>query len=214
MTDCPSLKEHFFWHLPFHVSMSVKLSPQTISLLRLLFLTPSLLCFHVSESPRTIPLLRPLCLTPSLSCFQVGESPRTIPFLKLSFYERPPLPPFLTPSLSCFHVSEAIIKDIPLLTILLPCLPSLGKRPIKVPNLKSLRFPPPPPPPWACERISIKIRFVIGPSNTLFDSLYVCTFQPRTLTCCGSDGVKTIFSDTFPFMFPCQWIPHQGPPLF
>ena len=37
---------------------------------------------------------------------------------------------------------------------------------------------------------SVKIRFVTGPSNTLFDGVYVCTFQPRNLTCWGSEGVN------------------------
>ena len=59
---------------------------------------------------------------------------------------------------------------------------SLSKRPIKVPNLKSLR----PLFPFArgSERISIKTRstesrFLTGPSNILFASVYVCTFQPE-----------------------------------
>ena len=45
------------------------------------------------------------------------------------------------------------------------------------------------------ERTSIKMhsaesRFVIGPSNVLFGSLYVCTFQPRIFTGWGSEGVN------------------------
>ena len=41
---------------------------------------------------------------------------------------------------------------------------------------------------------SIDSRFVIGPSNILFASLYVCTFQPRYLKGWGSEGVKNEFA--------------------
>ena len=37
---------------------------------------------------------------------------------------------------------------------------------------------------------SIESRFVIGPSNILFASVYVCTFQPGNVTDWGSEGVK------------------------
>ena len=36
----------------------------------------------------------------------------------------------------------------------------------------------------------IEYRFVIGPANILFASVCVCTFQPRTLTASGSEGIK------------------------
>ena len=38
----------------------------------------------------------------------------------------------------------------------------------------------------------IEIRFVIGPLNTLFDGVYVCTFQPGNLTCWGREGVTLV----------------------
>ena len=49
----------------------------------------------------------------------------------------------------------------------------------------------------AGERISIQMhsverRFVIGLSNILSAGMYVCTFQPRNFTGCGSEGVKNI----------------------
>ena len=69
--------------------------------------------------------------------------------------------------------------------------PSLRKRPFKVPNLKLLVavFPIH----LIRERISIKMHstesgFVKGPSNILFASLYVCTFQPGNFTGWGSDA--------------------------
>ena len=37
---------------------------------------------------------------------------------------------------------------------------------------------------------STETGFVIGPSNTLFDGVYACTFKPGNLTCWGSAGVK------------------------
>ena len=50
---------------------------------------------------------------------------------------------------------------------------SLGKRPVKVPNLKSLR-------PFRPSRIAIKMHstksiFLVGPSNMLFADVYECT---------------------------------------
>ena len=42
---------------------------------------------------------------------------------------------------------------------------------------------------------STESRFVIGPSNKLFDGMYVNTFQPGHLTGSGSEGVKTISKD-------------------
>ena len=65
--------------------------------------------------------------------------------------------------------------------------PSLEKRPIEVPNLKSLRLCPL----FACERTSTKMhsiesRFAIGPSNMLFAGVYVSNFQPGKFTSCGT----------------------------
>ena len=81
------------------------------------------------------------------------------------------------------------------LTLSLPCLPRrhCGKRPIKVTNLKSLWLFSPFA--WAPERTfvkmhSIEIIFVIGPSNILSASVYVCTFQPGNFTGWGSEGVN------------------------
>ena len=37
---------------------------------------------------------------------------------------------------------------------------------------------------------SIDGRFVLGPSDTLFAGLYVCSFQPGNFTGWGSEGVK------------------------
>ena len=36
------------------------------------------------------------------------------------------------------------------------------------------------------------MRFVIGPSNIQFASVYVCTFQPRHFTGCNSEGVNLV----------------------
>ena len=71
--------------------------------------------------------------------------------------------------------------------------PSLSKRPIKMPNLKSLR--PFFPFAWTREKKSIKLRrtessFVIGPSNILLAGVRECTFQPGNCTGCGSEGVE------------------------
>ena len=57
--------------------------------------------------------------------------------------------------------------------------PSLEKRPIEAPDLKSLSHLPLFA--WTRKRISTKMhstesRFVIGPSNILFAGVYVCTF--------------------------------------
>ena len=62
---------------------------------------------------------------------------------------------------------------------------SLGKRPIEVPNLKSLQLFPIFA--GAHERTSVKIysteiRAVIEPSNILFSGVYMSTFQPRKFT--------------------------------
>ena len=71
--------------------------------------------------------------------------------------------------------------------------PSLWKRPIKVPNLKSLRLFSP------CARareqnsvktLSTESRLVIGPSDILFASVYVCRFQPGNLADWASEGVN------------------------
>ena len=72
-------------------------------------------------------------------------------------------------------------------------VPSLGKWPIKAPNLKSLRLFLLVA--WARERTSIKMhsiksRLVIGPSNILFGGMYVRTFQPGNFTGEGSEGVN------------------------
>ena len=70
--------------------------------------------------------------------------------------------------------------------------PSLGKRPTKVPNLKSLR-------PFPLHMGTLKdfyqmhnteSSFVTGQSTILFAGMYVCTFQPRNVTGWGSEGVK------------------------
>ena len=71
-------------------------------------------------------------------------------------------------------------------------MPSLRKRPIKAPNLKSLR--PFSPFTWARERISIKIhglesRIVTGPSDTLFAGMYMCALQQGNFTGWNSEGV-------------------------
>ena len=81
--------------------------------------------------------------------------------------------------------------------------PSLGKQLTKVPNLKSFRFFFLSPFASAHEMISVKMhtiksRFVIGPSNILFASLYVCTFKPGNFTGWGSEGVKVLFLPTPP----------------
>ena len=75
--------------------------------------------------------------------------------------------------------------------------PSLGKRSIKVPNVKLIR--PYLPFARARDRTSIKMRgtesrFVTGPSNTLFAGGYVIIFQPGTFTSCDSEEVKHKYS--------------------
>ena len=37
---------------------------------------------------------------------------------------------------------------------------------------------------------SVENRFVIGPSNTLSEGMYVCTLHPGNFTGCGNEGVK------------------------
>ena len=72
---------------------------------------------------------------------------------------------------------------------------SLGKQPIKVPNLKSLNLMPHfawAPNSTSIKTNSIKSRFVTGPSNILFASLHVSTFQPGNFTGWGSEGVKMV----------------------
>ena len=72
--------------------------------------------------------------------------------------------------------------------------PSLGKLPIKVPNLKPLRLVLPPshdPVNGFLLMHSIGSRFVTGPSHMLFGGVYVCTFQPGNFTGCGSEGVNS-----------------------
>ena len=82
------------------------------------------------------------------------------------------------------------------LTRSLPCLhaaPSLGKRPIKEPNLKSLSFFPPFA--RAREKSSIKMHstdsiFVTGPWNILSAGMYVCTFfSPDILQAAAVKGL-------------------------
>ena len=89
--------------------------------------------------------------------------------------------------------------------------PSLGNRPIKVANLKSLSFflfffsPLSMNTRKAFYRNGhFEIRFVIGLSSTLFDGVYVCTSQPRNLTCCGSEGVN--ISKEPLLISDCAWI--------
>ena len=38
--------------------------------------------------------------------------------------------------------------------------------------------------------LNIESRFVVGPSNTMFTGVYVCTYQPANFTGCGSEGVN------------------------
>ena len=45
----------------------------------------------------------------------------------------------------------------------------------------------------------IECRFVIGPANILFAGVCACTFQPRTLTASGSEGVKQTKNDEIRF---------------
>ena len=76
---------------------------------------------------------------------------------------------------------------------MLAALP-LGKRPIKMPNFKSLRFFFAPLA-GARERIyitmhSVESRFVMESSNTLLGGVDVCTFDPGHFTGWGRDGVK------------------------
>ena len=76
--------------------------------------------------------------------------------------------------------------------------PSLGNRPMKIPNLKSLRLISSAA--WAPERTSIKTysiesRFVIGPSDILFAGMHVCTFQPANFTGWRIEGVKMALMD-------------------
>ena len=73
--------------------------------------------------------------------------------------------------------------------------PSLGKRLIKMPNLKpSMGFLAS----FAIKTHCIERRFVIGPSNILFAGVYVCTFKPGNFTGWGSEGVKVLFLPTPP----------------
>ena len=72
------------------------------------------------------------------------------------------------------------------------------KRPTKVPNLKSLRsFFPLHMITWkdVYENSKYWSRFLIIPSNILFTSVYMCTFQPGNFTGWGSEGVnvKTVW---------------------
>ena len=82
------------------------------------------------------------------------------------------------------------------------CLPrrhsKKKKRPTKVPNLKSLRsFFPLHMITWkdVYENSKYWSRFLIIPSNILFTSVYMCTFQPGNFTGWGSEGVnvKTVW---------------------
>ena len=58
---------------------------------------------------------------------------------------------------------------------------------------------------------SIESRFVIGPSNILFEGVYVCTFQPGNCTGCGREGVNkermAVWSESFPGRdeVRCSW---------
>ena len=62
----------------------------------------------------------------------------------------------------------------------------LAKRPIKVPNFKSLRLPPHPPPllhehvkGFLSKCTALKVRFVIGPSDILFTACKCTPFCPE-----------------------------------
>ena len=72
-------------------------------------------------------------------------------------------------------------------------VPSLEKRPVKVPNLKSLRlFFSLCVSRWKdfCQMHSVESRFVIRPSDILSAGMCVCTFQHINFTGCCSEGVN------------------------
>ena len=71
------------------------------------------------------------------------------------------------------HVFQAFNPFTAMLAV-----PLLLKRQIKVPNFKSLKFPPELMKglDTSIKMHSIERRFVIGPSNILFAGVYVCTF--------------------------------------
>ena len=73
------------------------------------------------------------------------------------------------------HVFQAFNPFTAMLAV-----PLLLKWQIKVPNFTSLKFPPEHMKglDTSIKMHSIERRFVIGPSNTLFAGVYVCTFQP------------------------------------
>ena len=78
-------------------------------------------------------------------------------------------------------------------------MPSLGKRPIKVPDLKTLRlfFLHLCMSKWKDfyeNAHTIESRSVTGPSTILFAWVYVCTFQPGNFTGWGSEGVNALIS--------------------
>ena len=108
----------------------------------------------------------------------------------------------------CDFQGDAVRRDVNPFTAMLAAQ-SLWKRPIKVPNLKSLRLLPP------CARareqnsvktLSTESRLVIGPSDILLASVYVCRFQPGNLADWGSEGVNV----NVPFL---RQLPLTSPPL-
>ena len=91
------------------------------------------------------------------------------------------------------------------LTLSLPCLPRChsknDQRKCQIWNQSSIFVPFV----WARKRISTKMRsiesrFVIGPPNTLFAGVYVCTFQPGNFTGWGSEGVNSSFHRSSPLL--------------
>ena len=82
-----------------------------------------------------------------------------------------------------FFSPESLHAGVNPLTAMLAAL-SVEKWPIEVPNLKFFWLFHPFA--WTFERNSIQMHstesgFVMGPSNTLFAGVYVCTFQPGIL---------------------------------
>ena len=72
---------------------------------------------------------------------------------------------------------------------------SLGKRPVKMPNLKLLRQPPPPPPPHSHEQVKrLILKFTVLKVDVIWDHLfagvYVSIFRPGNFTGWGSERVK------------------------
>ena len=68
---------------------------------------------------------------------------------------------------------------------------SIGKRPMKVPNLKSSRLSPIRMKRFLSKNALYWKQISIGPSNVLYTGMYMCTFQPGYLTGCVGEGVKS-----------------------